>query len=160
MHYIIRAATKFDAKNMAFRLRQEDAREIRSATGKAPYEILPDCVVPEKTFVLHVSFSKDYPGSLLALFGVCPFPDKERVGIPWMVATPLLVRHQIYILRNSKKWIDTLAADYDLLINCVDARNEVHIKWLKWCGFTFTQLHAEWGHDKLPFWQFEKTTNV
>ena len=94
------------------------------------------------------------PGRLLALFGVNEI--SSEIAIPWMVATPLLLAHQFYFLRNCKHWVDKLSAGYTSLINCVDARNEVHIKWLKWCGFTFTHLHPQWGAAKLPFWQFEK----
>lgn len=153
MKYTVRPATMLDAIKMSTRLRFEDAREIRSASGKAPLDVLPDCV-HGKTYVL----TADTPGSLLALFGVHDAPHLHRVGIPWMVATPNLVEHQLYFLRNCRHWIGSLAEGYTTLINCVDARNELHIKWLKWCGFTFTQLHAEWGVDKLPFWQFEKQT--
>ncbi len=161
MHYIIRKANPFDALHMASRLRMEDAREIRSASGRDPKDLLPECVRTGKTsFVLEVAIEQGAPGRLLALFGVSAHPIIKTLGVPWMVATPLLEHHQMFFLRNCRKWIDNLSEGFDTLINCVDARNEVHIKWLKWCGFTFTHLHTQWGHDSLPFWEFEKQTNV
>jgi len=155
MECTIRPATRSDAYYMACRLRFEDAREIRAASGQAPVDILPDCIVPGKTYVLQLGRSP------IAMFGVTTADGEPTLGFPWMVATPALVYNQFYFLRNCRKWIDTLSQGYTLLTNCVDARNELHIKWLKWCGFTFTQLHPEWGAEKLPFWQFEKhITNV
>ena len=36
----------------------------------------------------------------------------------------------------------------------VDARNELHIKWLKFMGFKFIQRHENFGVAKLPFYEF------
>jgi hypothetical protein len=147
--YTVRPATRLDAVRLIPRLRFEDAREIRSASGKEPIQVLPDCVSSGTTWALEAD-------TLLALFGVNDLRYEDPIGVPWMVASSLLVEHQIFFLRNCRRWIDRLAEGYTGLINCVDARNELHIKWLKWCGFEFTHLHPQWGADKLPFWQFEK----
>lgn len=158
MHYTVRQATRFDAANIAYQLRPEDDREVRAATGKHPKDVLPDGVVPGKTFVLEASIEQGMPGRMLAIFGVVKLSDE--LGCPWMVATPLLLAHQFYFLRHCKPWVDKLSSGFNCLANCVDARNELHIKWLKWCGFQFTKLHQEFGVAKIPFWQFEKVTNV
>src|ERR1051325_8969424 len=133
--YTVRPATREDAIRISRRLRLEDSREIRSASGKEPIEVLPDCA--DGSFIL--LYSDYYTGVnlMLAMFGVTRVTS-SAVGVPWMVATPLLVHHQVYFLRNCKAWIAKLSEGYTHLINCVDARNELHIKWLKWCGFTFT----------------------
>lgn len=161
MYYSVRPATRFDALNMASRLRQEDEREIRSASGRDPSELLPEGVTNHKAFVLEVSIEQFTPGRLLALFGVTTHPTTPEVGIPWLVATPLIKHHQMYFLRRfSRQQVARLGEGYKTLVNCVDARNELHLKWLKWCGFTFTKLHTQWGADQLPFYQVEKQTHV
>ena len=38
----------------------------------------------------------------------------------------------------------------------MDARNDLHIKWLKWMKFTFINKVNEFGYEKKPFYEFIK----
>jgi len=88
-------------------------------------------------------------GSPLAVFGVVPggpenYParriQKSAHGDIWMLATDELVeKHGREFARASRGWVDFLNTQYRCLSNIVDARNTVHIRWLEWCGFTFTE---------------------
>jgi hypothetical protein len=71
-----------------------------------------------------------------------------------MVATDELLEYQMKFLRRSRIYIELIQQEYPLLHNVVDARNELHIKWLKWMGFKFIQLHEEYGVEKRPFYEF------
>ena len=43
---------------------------------------------------------------------------------------------------------------FDLLYNWVDARNKVHVKWLRWLGFIFINKHH--NDQGIPFYEFVK----
>jgi hypothetical protein len=89
----------------------------------------------------------------VALAGVSPTKTPD-VGQVWMVATDQLLDHQKEFLRYTHSFIDKLHDHYPLLFNWVDARNTVHLKWLKWSGFTFINYHEKWGPLGLPFYTF------
>jgi hypothetical protein len=45
---------------------------------------------------------------------------------------------------------------YTLIGNVIDERNRVHLRWLKWMGFTFVQRIPEYGVQHRPFLEFIK----
>ena len=55
---------------------------------------------------------------------------------------------------NQRKQLHLLFNHYSVLFNVVDARNTVHIRWIKHMGFTFVAEHAEWGPEKRLFYEF------
>jgi hypothetical protein len=44
----------------------------------------------------------------------------------------------------------------DVLFNAVDVRNEVHINWLRWAGFSFGQKHPRNGTEFWSHWRFKE----
>jgi len=105
------------------------------------------CGVNPNTYVIYNS-----EGTNVALAGTGRID--ERTGMIWMVATPDLERHSMEFLRYSRRFIEEVGGEYDLLFNWVDARNEVHLKWLKWCGFVPIHRHDQFGAEGLPFYTF------
>ena len=81
----------------------------------------------------------------------------EEVGIIddqiWMLCTPVIHQYPLTFAREAKRFIDSRTEPY--LWNVVDKRNTVHIKLLKFLGFT---LHEEllFGPNNLPFIRFDK----
>jgi hypothetical protein len=72
----------------------------------------------------------------------------------WLLASPGLVTIQREFMRQTRPVLDGFHASYPLLWNLVDARNEVHIRWLRYFGFTFLHLHPHVGPEGLPFYEF------
>jgi hypothetical protein len=70
----------------------------------------------------------------VALFGIGPTLEKG-VGVPWLVATKEIERHPVRFYRISKKLFPSLAEGYERLVNWVDARNTLSLRWLAWLGF-------------------------
>ena len=98
-------------------------------------------------------------------------PDRERVslcsvasspiddaGVVWMCATDDIYQYQMAFLRKRKAELEYLAQDYMLLHNYVDARNTLHLKWLRWMSFTLINKHAKFGAEKRLFYKFLRTT--
>jgi hypothetical protein len=85
---------------------------------------------------------------------VNPDPRQEDAGLIWLLGSDELVRYSYVFLRQCRAWITKLHARYEILWNCVDARNEVHVRWLVWCGFTILETIEEYGVERRPFYGF------
>jgi hypothetical protein len=90
----------------------------------------------------------------VAMFGVAPIEGLPEFGAPWMLAAEALFEHKVQFLRESRGWIEKMRGNFSCLTNCVDARNQTHIRWLEWAGFKFIARHEEHGFEKRPFLQF------
>ncbi len=151
MRGTVRASTIEDAIYLAPRLREADRAECLAASGKPPEEILPGAIRPDI-----ISFTQVAPsGRPMGIFGVTPMRLIPHVGVVWMLATPELEQHSRQVLRECRGWVDRLHEHFPVLVNLVDARNAVHIRWIEWCGFTLLATRAH-GPQGLPFIEFAK----
>ncbi len=153
----VRAALDSDARSLVSRLRVADLQEIRAVTPEEPCSVLRQSIAwsnPCYTIV-------EADAESLAIFGVVPDASTEGVGRVWLLGSDdLFLSHSYIFLRRSRKWIEKLHEHYPTLWNYVDVRNEVHIRWLKWCGFTFLRRIEEYGVEQRPFYEFEKITGI
>ena len=143
-----------DTESLAPRLRGDDKREIYALTGLQPELALRVCINSSTDECYCVRDLKtDEP---LALFGTSPDgSDTSGLGMIWFLGTDdLFKKNKISFLRNSEFWVQKLFKKYDLLYNVVDARNTVHIRWLKWLKFKFIADIPEFGFEKRTFRQF------
>jgi len=123
-------AKRSDVAHVMANLRKEDFQEGLALKG---FDIRPWFVENYSQGTTYVMLTRDNePGGLM---GVDPVGKDE--GLIWMVATPALIDHQFEFLKYSRKWIDEACRPYEAVGNLVHAKNEVHLKWLQWCGFTF-----------------------
>jgi len=148
----VRPALSRDAASLAPRLRKADLQEIKANLGEDPLVLLEKGIA-ESSFCNAVVNEDDRP---LALFGVVPDMGDADVGLIWLLASDELAAHPFFLLRNSRKWVDILQRQYRVLWNHIDARNELHIRWLKWSGFTLLRRVEEFGVERRPFYEFEK----
>ena len=145
---LLRPAEPADVIKVVQNLRPEDDAEVRAVTGVNPVASL---LIAEGAEVGISTRTGEY----LGLCGVSPSVD-PNLGWVWMVGTTALEHHQIEFLRDARKWIAEKHEQFPLLANFVDARNELHIKWLKWSGFQFLELIPEWGVERRPFYKFAR----
>ena len=84
----------------------------------------------------------------------------EEVGAIWLLGTDAITNDiPTAFLRHSKRFLPFLTEPYDMVCNIVDKRNEVHIKWIKWLGFSFIR-ELNYGPKDLPFYEFARLNNV
>ena len=129
------------AYQVASNLRQDDLRECVEGHGIEPTIDIP----------------------LASLRGTCYYftmPNGETAGIAgiindtvWMLCTPAIHKYPKLFVKEAKKWIDSKTEPY--LWNVVDKRNTVHLKLLKFLGFTFHE-DLLFGPNNLPFIKFSK----
>ena len=138
-----------DIAYIAPRLRKADHQECLAATGREPLGVLM-----EGLRIGDVTLTMWSPSGLrVGLVGVSKsfVPD---AGAIWLCATDDIYQCQMAFLRKSKEFLPLLQARYLALFNYVDARNTVHIKWLKWMGFTFINKHEHFGAEQRLFYEF------
>lgn len=147
----VRPAEPADADALAPRLRPADRREIEAALGMDPTVVLRRGVQASNPCHAVVE-----DGAVLALFGVVPVARIPENGAVWLLASEDFAVRSSFIVRSSKAWIARLHERYRVLTNYVDARNEVHVRWLRWCGFDFVRRIERFGAMGLPFYEVRR----
>jgi len=57
----------------------------------------------------------------------------------WMLTTPLIEKHQVPLLRASKRFVEWMARIYGPVVGMVDSEFEASRNWLRWIGFKEVQ---------------------
>jgi hypothetical protein len=132
---VIRQSIIEDVHYLADRLRQADIDEL-SVHGLTPFQSL---MSGYRCSDVCYSILND-ENEVMAIFGTCTVPEIEEcyASTIWLLASLEIEKHKMFFLRNSRKWLETLIEPYDIVFNAVDTRNELHISWIKWLGFNFT----------------------
>ena len=146
-----RVATLEDISYVVPRLRAEDNEEAKAMWGITPAQFFRGAGTNENIYCIY-----NREGTPVALGGVAALASSPGVAQIWMVATPELENHQIEFLKHSKRFIQEVSAPFMLVYNYVHAKNEVHLKWLKWCGFTFINRLPRFGAAGEEFYTFVK----
>ncbi len=94
-------------------------------------------------------------GKVVFMYGVGD--DGDGVGIPWMLASPLLTKVRKQFLRESKEALEEMFQGYHTLRNVAWSKNTEHIRWLKWLGFEFKPA-VPMGPDGELYHEFYKVT--
>ena len=142
-----------DIKYLGPRLRQEDKQEILAGSGLLPYEAL-HIGFKNAVIVFTIFNPKNKP---VGIFGVDDVGN--GIGAIWLLATKDLAKIQIAFLKECREVIKFLNTKYKILWNFVDCRNQLHIKWLKWCGFKFLRK-TNYGVLQKPFYEIIRINNV
>lgn len=146
-----RDTTKDDLEHLAAHMRKADRAEVKATIGWEP--------LPALKFALkHSEVCKTgltHEGEPVMIYGVTPSPQ-EGLGSIWMLGTDNLTKVQTTFLRQCRREIDEISRGYKAVYNFTDARNTLHHKWLKWCGFTFIRRVERYGVEQLPFYEFVK----
>ena len=146
---IVRDSFPTDPAALAPRLRKADLAELQAVASVAPLDALVaslEASVRPLTVVLD-----DQP---IAMFGAVPMEGEPATAAVWLLGTDDLLEIKWQFLRESKRWLKEIHGPYALLWNYVDARNEVHIKWLQWMGFSFLCREEKFGVEGRPFYEF------
>jgi hypothetical protein len=147
----VRNLTRADIDHLAENLRSNDVAELDAQSGLTPRKALEMALVFAKECRV-ISDDNDVP---IGVYGVSD-TNIKGLGSIWMMATPDLLKHQRQFLRECREGISDISQGYSCVFNYTDARNTVHHKWLKWCGFTFINKREEFGRNGETFYEFVK----
>lgn len=150
MQWTVRRVEEEDIQYLSENLREADKAEVFAGSGHTPEQALRESV-NHKSLGVWVGV---YQGNPEIIFGVA-YGIHEGVGHPWMLCTDKLAQSPREFIKACRKWVKGFSLNFPVLMNCVHAKNELHIRWLKWCGFEFVKLHENYGHLQEPFWEFQ-----
>ena len=126
--FTLRPGRLEDAAWFAPRLRESDRVEVQAvaidleACLRASIEASEICMVAERQ------------GRGVILLGCVPAPD--GAGIPWLLATDEVRPFPGALTAIGKRYVALFLERWPRLINAVDERNTVSIRWLQRLGFT------------------------
>lgn len=138
-----------DVEYVARHMRPADIKEVE-ALGYSPLDALRASVKASPHVHTIVEPNTGYPAAIL---GVAD-PKIEGLGVIWMLGTELISEYPQSFLRNSRPTLEQLFVDTNCktFYNVVHSENSLHIKWLKWLGFTLSGDHVKVnGHRFIPF---------
>lgn len=153
MRIVLRQATLQDCWSLGTKLREADKAEVKASSGRLPTTALMSAW-NNSDLPLTIYAEDDRESIRVGMWGVVPDLSEPMAGAIWMMAAPELRLAKHSFLRVSRGYVDVLNRRYPVLFNTVDARNTVHLKWLRWTGFTFIQRHERYGHEQRPFYEF------
>jgi hypothetical protein len=141
----IRPTVEFDLHELALTMRQEDVEEVFHSSRGTPFAALHRGYADSNT-----CHTVEWDNKVVAIFGVTG--EKGVWGSPWMLGTAD-IKECWGVSRGCKRIISGYLADYKHLSNACWSKNEVHINWIKWLGFTF---HGEDIRNGETFLHFHK----
>jgi len=130
--------------------RPQDRREVEDISGQSLEANLFFALAHAKPCLT----ARTKENKLLGIFGVIPTVPRE--GAIAMIGTQEIERNRHSFLRGSRDVLAYLHKDYDRLYNVVDARNTLHVEYLKWLGFKMGKHIEQFGHAKIPVIEFER----
>lgn len=147
----VRRATREDAVSLASRLREADLKEIQAVGVNSPESaLLLGIESPDPCYV--AVDQEDIPH---IIFGTAP-SDDPLLGYVWMMASDGLRDSWVQVLRETRPWLERIRGHYRVLANAVHADNTLHIRWLRWAGFTIIR---EFEFNGSRFYEFAKLIN-
>lgn len=145
-----------DIAHIALNLREADRQELLASRGDvAVKDVLAQAVLLSS----HCWVGVADDGEPVALFGVAPVSLLAGKGSPWLLSTERVFEYPRVLVRESRRYLSRMRAEYPHLFNYVDARNDRSIRWLKHIGFTLHPAEP-YGVDGLPFHKFEMKESV
>lgn len=149
--YVERSSTT-DALYVAQHLRRADRNEVAALTKQPPVQVIRDGIVASHPcYTIRLTST----GRPCGIFGACK-TDNPDSGVVWLVGTDDLITMSRTFIRHSREWVDEVQKHYRLLYNVIDARNEVHLNWLKWTGFEFIEEFESYGIEGRRFILFRR----
>lgn len=144
-HY--RPAVYADCREVAPKMRVQDAKEVLASSGTTPLQALQESY--QVSDITHSIIHDD--GDVVGMFGLAV---NDSFASPWLLGTDKLIETRREFIPQAQEWVEQMNARYPLLLNFVHKDNTVSKRWLKSLGFEFIKLYEEYGVGCEPFYQF------
>ncbi len=149
-HIILRPPTAADVEAVARHMRRADIAECIASGTPNLHEVL---VTGIRRSV--ACWTAEVDGEAALITGVAPLHTLlGDTGVPWMLGTELVTKHQRAFIRMSPEYIARMLGAFSHLLNFVHAENTASVRWLKHMGFRLEQA-APYGPLRELFHRFE-----
>lgn len=146
---LVRKSIKSDCGKLSPILRLADRREVIAHSGQSAKDGLETALNASDE-----CWSVDYDDKPIAMFGY--LVDSGGSANVWMLGSDKIKDIRWQFLRESKRWLNNIAKDFDRVWAVADVRNKKHTDWYTWLGFSImATIHA--GPFGLPFYYIEYT---
>lgn len=143
-----------DCHYVGSRLRAADLAEVRSR-GSDPVEaVIKGYVYGDRCVTILAG------GEPICVYGAVSTGQSPKSASVWMLGTDGVYANRRDFIKDSRERVHDLIRDYELVWNYVDSRNHLHVRWLRWLGFTFIRSTTELSVDGTPYYEFAKLTHV
>jgi len=153
MDGVVTARRRHIDELLSIGLRQADVDELWASSKATPEDALIRSY--EKATVTWSILLDD---RCIGMFGVGGLNILSPVGMPWMLASDMIRDKRVWrrFLREGREyWIDNMHDLYPVLVNWIDARNTVSLRWAKWVGFRVFEPEP-FGPFGMPFHRIER----
>ena len=130
--HTIRVTTQAHIEELKDNLREMDKVEV-ACFNSTPAHALNSAFSNDDVTLTAVS--KD--GNVMAIFGAGTYVEEEPYV--WMLGSSEVDTYAKDFLRHCRKWVWSVTEMYGQVTNYIHAENFVCLKWLKWCGATFSE---------------------
>lgn len=138
---MIRPSIPEDAVALAGRLREADKREVEALSGSDPLAALTMGYMHSELCMTGLNEKRD----VVVMYGVVPFRDDPKVGAIWLLSADDIRSSVREFVANAKPWLAEQLKKYRVLTNIVTADNDLHIRMIKYMGFTFGEPLNNYG---------------
>jgi len=147
MNKHVRIPTDADVQFVAANIRETDAKECE-LVSQTPYDAIAHGVATS-----HLAYTLlDNDGTPVAILGVsAPYPT--GLGAIWLLGTPGIEKVPMTFLRQSRHVLKDILTEYEGVFNYTLTSNTVHVRWLRWLGFSFLREVEMNNHQ---FYEFIK----
>lgn len=146
--YAIAPATEEHDAELARTMRAADRAEAWAVSRLDPLTAVKVCRLVSREPRVGLA-----DGRVVCMFGV----DKPVVwsdwGRPWLLGAEELPQHARAFLRMNRGYLAEERKKYSYLLNWVDARNKIAVRWLGWLGFEIGEA-APYGVEQRLFYPF------
>lgn len=139
--------TPDDIRYLAANLREADRMEVAAASGRDPQWVLTEGVIKSAVSLVYRARRPVF------IVGVV------EPGIIWLLGSDAIHHHKRALHRLAGHVLTKWHERWPTLGNIVDARNTIHIRWLKSMGFQFGEPVIA-GVARLPFLPFWKDSHA
>lgn len=143
-----RPATLDDCLYLAEHIREADRQEVYDVSGVSPLEAFVDGY---NASLRPLTIVGENPAGMA---GAVPVTTSEAVV--WMLGTPEIKSDRISFIRQSRDVLAEVCEPFDFVYNCVDKRNTLHLRWLRWLGFSFLRECKNFGVNKVTVYEFAR----